>query len=121
MVHFYQDIGKSTYNEGKNFEAKQEGYKKDVDRCFGILQARSVIIRGSTQLWNDGAFRSIMMTCIILHNMIVEDKYNYNKEDLDKNTVNNSKARIYQAHDSTEEHAQHDLIERDWRYHNMII
>lgn len=53
--------------------------------------------------------------------MIVEDKYNYDEEDLDKDTVNNSKPIIYHAHDSTEEPAQHDLIKRDWRYHNMII
>ena len=55
----------------KHFVAKQNGYMKDVRMCFDILQARWAINRGFARLWNDGALRGIMMTCIILHNIIV--------------------------------------------------
>ncbi|KAI5344222.1 hypothetical protein L3X38_012099 [Prunus dulcis] len=61
----------------KFFARYQEGYRKDVERCFGILQARWAIIRGATRLFDEEVLRSIMMTCIILHNMIVEDEYDY--------------------------------------------
>ncbi|CAL8090114.1 unnamed protein product [Prunus armeniaca] len=64
------------------FTAYQEGYRKDVERCFGILQARLAIIRGVARLFDEEVLRSIMMTCIILHNMIVEDEYDYDADEV---------------------------------------
>ncbi|XP_068304281.1 uncharacterized protein, partial [Pyrus communis] len=57
----------------KHFAKCQEGCRKDVERCFGILQARWAIVRAVARIFDVEALRSIMMTCIILHNMIVED------------------------------------------------
>ncbi|KAI5324848.1 hypothetical protein L3X38_033921 [Prunus dulcis] len=38
----------------QNFFARyQEGYRKDVERCFGILQARWAIIRGVARLFDE--------------------------------------------------------------------
>ncbi|XP_074323824.1 uncharacterized protein LOC141660732 [Apium graveolens] len=59
----------------KEFSKKQEAYRKDVERCFGILQSRWAILRHDAQMHKRSTLRSIMMTCIILHNMIVEDKF----------------------------------------------
>ncbi|XP_024164217.1 uncharacterized protein LOC112171237 [Rosa chinensis] len=53
----------------------QEVYRKDVERAFGILQARWAIIRGSARGWSKENLQYIMMTCIILRNMIVEDEH----------------------------------------------
>ncbi|XP_008228973.1 PREDICTED: uncharacterized protein LOC103328357 [Prunus mume] len=61
------------------FAQKQEAYRKDVERALGILQAQWAIVRGPAHMWRKEQLHSIMMTCIILHNMIVEDEY----EDLD--------------------------------------
>ncbi|CAL2247333.1 unnamed protein product [Prunus armeniaca] len=66
----------------KLFATYQEGYRKDVERCFGILQARWAIIRGAAHMFDEEVLRSIMMTCIILHNMIVEDEYDYEAEEV---------------------------------------
>ncbi|XP_070669089.1 uncharacterized protein [Malus domestica] len=65
----------------KHFAKCQEGCRKDVERCFGILQARWAIIRAAARMFDVEALRSIMMTCIILHNMIVEDEYDYDGVD----------------------------------------
>ncbi|KAM1056801.1 hypothetical protein ACFX13_030916 [Malus domestica] len=68
------------------------------------------------------SLRSIMMTYIILHNMIVEDEYNYDVVDeyeLDK--MNNSKTQIYCAHDSTEEPVRHEPLQEDARYNERLI
>ncbi|XP_070675758.1 uncharacterized protein [Malus domestica] len=59
----------------KYFASYQEGCRKDVERCFGILQARWAIVKGAAKLFDVESLRSIIMTCIILHNMIVEDEY----------------------------------------------
>jgi hypothetical protein len=58
----------------KNFAAAQESARKDVERAFGVLQARFAIIRGPARLHKPEMLKEIMMACIILHNMIVEDE-----------------------------------------------
>ncbi|KAM1814371.1 hypothetical protein ACFX11_028043 [Malus domestica] len=96
--------------------------RKDVERCFGILQARWAIIRSAARLFDEELLRSIMMTCIILHNMIVEDEYDYEAVDeYEPDTMNNSRTRIYCAHDATDEPVQHEPLERDGRYNERII
>ncbi|XP_021836915.2 uncharacterized protein [Spinacia oleracea] len=66
----------------KLFTTKQESARKDVERAFGVLQARFAIIRNSALAWDTKILWKIMMACIILHNMIVEDErhtyLNYN-------------------------------------------
>ncbi|CAL2246066.1 unnamed protein product [Prunus armeniaca] len=74
-----------------------EGYRKDVEKCFGILQARWAIITGATRLFDDEVLRSIMMTCIILHNMIVEDGYDYDADEVyEPDPMNTALTRIYE-------------------------
>ncbi|XP_070669159.1 protein ANTAGONIST OF LIKE HETEROCHROMATIN PROTEIN 1-like [Malus domestica] len=68
----------------KLFLQRQESYRKDVERAFGILQARWAIVRGPARFWQPKDLHSIMMTCIILHNMIVEDEYIEFEEDSDE-------------------------------------
>jgi hypothetical protein len=52
----------------------QEAYRKDVERAFGVLQARFNIIRTAARMWNRDHLDDIMHACVILHNMIVEDE-----------------------------------------------
>ncbi|KAI5314253.1 hypothetical protein L3X38_043429 [Prunus dulcis] len=68
---FVKSIPHPRSHKQKLFTAYQEGYRKNVERCFGILQAQWAIIRGAARLFDEEVLRSIMMTCIILHNMIV--------------------------------------------------
>lgn len=61
-----------------NFAAHQESTRKDVERAFGVLQARFAIVQSPARLWKNGQLSDIMNACIILHNMIVEDERNQN-------------------------------------------
>ncbi|KAI5325467.1 hypothetical protein L3X38_034541 [Prunus dulcis] len=71
--------------------------RKDVERCFGILQARWAIIRGAARLFDKEVLRSIMMTCIILHNMIVEDEYDYDADEVyEPNPIDTPLTQIYE-------------------------
>jgi len=56
------------------FTRLQAAYRKDVERAFGILQARFAIVREPARAWSLKILAKVMKTCIILHNMIVEDE-----------------------------------------------
>ena len=57
---------------------KQESCRKDVERAFGVLQSRFAIIVGPSRFWRKEVLHDIMTTCIILHNMIIEDERDLN-------------------------------------------
>jgi hypothetical protein len=57
-----------------HFAKRQEAVQKDVERCFGVFQARFPIICNSCRQWSMEVIKDIIFTCCILHNMIVEDE-----------------------------------------------
>ena len=101
----------------------QKGYRKDVERCFGILQARWAIIRGAARLFDEEVLRSIMMTCIILHNMIVEDEYDYDADDVyEPNPMDTALTRIYEKPVGPNgEEVQHEPLVRDGSFMPRMI
>ncbi|XP_042404757.1 putative nuclease HARBI1 [Zingiber officinale] len=58
----------------KIFKERQEAARKDVERAFGVLQSRWAMIKGSGRFWYKDNLKDIMYTCIILHNMIIENE-----------------------------------------------
>ncbi|XP_057808831.1 uncharacterized protein LOC131023302 [Salvia miltiorrhiza] len=60
--------------KGKRFKVMQEAARKDIERAFGVLQACWAIVKGPSRIWSKEAMSDIMFTCIILHNMIIEDE-----------------------------------------------
>ncbi|XP_010431016.1 PREDICTED: putative nuclease HARBI1 [Camelina sativa] len=58
----------------KLFAKKQEACRKDVERAFGVLQSRFAIVAGPARFWSKRVLHDIMTTCIIMHNMIIEDE-----------------------------------------------
>ncbi|CAL8088509.1 unnamed protein product [Prunus armeniaca] len=94
---FVKTIPNPQSEKERNFASFQEGYRKDVERCFSILQARWAIIRGAARMLDEEVLQSIMMTCIILHNMIVEDEYDYDAQEVfEPDPMNTSLTRIYE-------------------------
>jgi hypothetical protein len=58
----------------------QEACRKDVERAFGVLQARFGIIEQPGRGWKHANMQKIMTTCVILHNMIINDERGMNEE-----------------------------------------
>ena len=54
-------------------------YWKDVERAFGVLQARFAIVCGPARFFFLETLQNIMKACIILHNMIIEDERDENE------------------------------------------
>jgi len=67
----------------------QEAMQKDVERAFGVLQARFAIVAHPARGWSTRRLNVIMKACIILHNMIVEDERD-TEEDLDYEQVSSA-------------------------------
>nr|XP_043637894.1 protein ALP1-like [Erigeron canadensis] len=55
------------------FKRYQEAARKDVERAFGVLQGRWQIIEQYARPYSTNKIKWIMLCCVILHNMIVED------------------------------------------------
>ncbi len=52
----------------------QEVPQKDVERAFGIFQARFAIVHMLAQYWTREDLSLVMKPCIIIHDIIIEDE-----------------------------------------------
>ncbi|KAL5753204.1 hypothetical protein ACOSQ2_023711 [Xanthoceras sorbifolium] len=79
MTHT-ESISHSTSGKEILFAMKYEATRKDMERAFSILQSRWTITHGPVRFWKKNDLCKIMKTCIILHNMIIEDERQTNLE-----------------------------------------
>ncbi|KAK9290669.1 hypothetical protein L1049_008842 [Liquidambar formosana] len=126
---FVKTIPHPQENKHKNFATTQESIRKDVKRAFGVLQACFAIVRGPSRFWDAATLKDIMIACIIMHNIIVEDEHgvympNNNYEVFEENVdlsheptidfvqflQNHQRIRNREAHSQL----QADLIEYLW-------
>uniref|UniRef100_A0A0D3A940 DDE Tnp4 domain-containing protein n=1 Tax=Brassica oleracea var. oleracea TaxID=109376 RepID=A0A0D3A940_BRAOL len=71
---FIQSISQPQGPKAELFARIQEATRKDVERAFGVLQARFAIVKNPTLSLDKKNIGKIMRACIILHNMIVENE-----------------------------------------------
>ena len=57
-----------------HFQKLQEASQKDIEQAFAVLQGKWLILATPAQFWSPNDMVSIIKACIILHNMIVEDR-----------------------------------------------
>ncbi|XP_042957931.1 uncharacterized protein LOC122293424 [Carya illinoinensis] len=133
---FVKTIPSPRGNKKKNFVKAQESARKDVERAFGVLQQRFAIIRGPSRMFKVKELTNIMKTCVILHNMIIEDErddcecLNIEYDQLDDNLPELSRNHtteltdfIQRHHDIRDTSAHHqlqeNLIEHQWLLHSQ--
>jgi hypothetical protein len=85
-----KSIHKPQSDKHKLFAQKQEGERKEVECAFGILQSRFGILRRPARLYEQGDLQSIVLACIILHNMIIEDEKDIEQVPIDLNEEANT-------------------------------
>jgi hypothetical protein len=56
------------------FAKQQEACRKDVKRAFGVLRSHWAIVRHPAKQWSVQQKWDVMNTCVIMHNMIVEEE-----------------------------------------------
>ncbi|XP_059639643.1 uncharacterized protein LOC132282019 [Cornus florida] len=69
-----QTISHPTTIKEKLFAQRQEACRKDMEWAFGVLQIKWATMQGPVRYWEKDDLGLIMKTCIILHNMIIEDE-----------------------------------------------
>ncbi|KAJ0399190.1 hypothetical protein P43SY_004353 [Pythium insidiosum] len=70
---FMKTISDPSCQKTKLFAKMQEAVRKDVERCFAVLQARFDIVNTPGRFWSVDVLRSIWKACVVMHNMIIED------------------------------------------------
>ena len=71
---FIQPINVPQGEKREHFTKVQSTLRKDVERAFGILQGQQEIVRNPVRAWGLETISDIMMACIILNNMVVQDE-----------------------------------------------
>ncbi|GAB9475432.1 Ribosomal protein [Globisporangium polare] len=61
-------------NPRQCFATIQDACVNDVERGFALLQHRFGIVKNPPRAWSKAKMKDIMSTCIILHNLIMEDE-----------------------------------------------
>ena len=56
------------------YSQQQESVRKDVERCFGVLQQQFAVVSNPLRLWSNKTMKIVWTAAVILHNMIVDDK-----------------------------------------------
>ncbi|XP_047979164.1 uncharacterized protein LOC125221077 [Salvia hispanica] len=74
MASFLEDNLLPNGFQERVFASRQEAAWKDVERGFGVLQARWEIVKGPARSWYRHHIANVMYACIILHNMIIHDE-----------------------------------------------
>jgi hypothetical protein len=132
---FVKTISSPQGNKRKHFAAAQELARKDVERAFGVLQAQFAIVRGPARFFHLETIKDIMMACIILHNMIIEnERDNDEAEDFEYEQLNeppepvtrgptNDFSEFIQRHHCIRDRETHsqlqlDLVEHLWQLHS---
>jgi hypothetical protein len=70
---FAKTISKPANLKEGFYALKQESTRKDVERCFGLLQSKWHVVVKPSKKWSTKLMVKIMRCCVILHNMILED------------------------------------------------
>lgn len=66
---FAKLISNPLLSYAKAYKKAPEGTRKDIDRCFGVLQSRFEIIRRENRRWEKEEVLIVSEVCVILHNL----------------------------------------------------
>jgi Plant transposon protein len=72
LSRFIKNISVPITEEHKYYSKWQESCRKSVERAFGILQRKFMILVHPMELFFESDIRYVVEACIILHNMMVE-------------------------------------------------
>ncbi|XP_071729442.1 uncharacterized protein [Rutidosis leptorrhynchoides] len=113
---------------------KQAAACKDIERTFGILQGRWHILQQPARAYECNQLRLLMYTCIIIHNMIIEDNgYNLAENDwvyepvqnMQRSWIDRCNAQVRRTKEirdrEVHEGIRSDLVEHLWARRSCLV
>lgn len=76
LTRFVKTISAPINSDEQNFCLWQESARKDIERCFGVLQCRFQVLAVPVMAHKLAHIHSTVECCIILHNILVQDRIN---------------------------------------------
>jgi hypothetical protein len=77
-LFFVQTIHEPQGEKRQHFAKCQENMRKDVERCFGVLQVKFQVIANCSRQWNREVIANVLITCVVFQNMIIENEASEN-------------------------------------------
>ena len=77
---FVKTITQPLKEDEKYFSAWQEAKRKDIERMFGVLKGRFRILAHPMEAFEVEKIAQTVMTCLILHNMNIEEYVSGNEK-----------------------------------------
>ena len=63
------------------FGGWQEAKRKDIERAFGVYQRKFHCVVWPFEKWDDYRIAEVVLCCVILHNMMVEHRFENDEVD----------------------------------------
>jgi len=76
LARFAKTISEPLNNLAKSYASWQEASRKSIERAFGVFGRKFQIAVRKIEQWYVSDIKDIVEACIILHNMIVEERMN---------------------------------------------
>jgi Plant transposon protein len=110
---FVTTFSKPKEDKKKKFQQQQERVRKDIECAFGILIARFHVLERPLRNWYLEDIKSLLHCCVILHNMIIEERSgNVSEYEVQAAAnVSNMPFPLFGRHQVTAEEAAADGIE----------
>jgi Plant transposon protein len=81
LSRFVKNISVPLSESHRKYSKWQESSRKSVERAFGILQRKFMILARPVELYFRHEIKQVVETCIILHNMMVELRLERDQEE----------------------------------------
>jgi len=79
LARFVKTISQPITDAERKFTKWQESCRKDIERVFGVIVRKFQILKRDIEKWDANDVTSIVFTCIVMHNMMVEHRVTRNE------------------------------------------
>lgn len=81
LSRFVKTIDEAVGPRLQRYAVWQESARKDIERCFGVLQRKFHILVKPVEMWKTHDIANMTHACIVLHNMMIEHRIANNEQE----------------------------------------